>query len=65
MIKIFYLCDRKKECSKSLGCGTDCKHTKDVNHALNGPCDVPEFDDRFEYKFNSWIEVEKNDNEKD
>ena len=32
-----FLCDRKKECSRSLGCGKNCRHTSDPNHMKNNP----------------------------
>lgn len=44
---VFYLCDRRKSCSGSFSCGTQCKHTIDIEHAVNGPCTSPEGNDRF------------------
>ena len=36
--RAYYLCDKKKECSSGWACQNgQCKHTEDVNHALNGP----------------------------
>lgn len=34
--RAMYLCDQKKDCNTSPNCGI-CKHTKDINHAKNGP----------------------------
>lgn len=49
--RIFYLCDREKECKRSITCGNGkdhCNHTTDSEHARNGMCDNPEKSDRFE-----------------
>lgn len=36
--RAMFLCDqKKKDCAGSRICGTLCKHTTDVLHALNGP----------------------------
>ena len=35
--RALYLCDQKADCCNSPICGLDCLHTKDVNHAKNGP----------------------------
>lgn len=50
---LFYLCDGKKDCSKSPGChlnGGDCKHCTDPDHAKNGAITDDPFNhrDRFE-----------------
>lgn len=47
--KAYYLCDKKKECSSGWACQNgQCKHTEDVNHALNGPVvNVREWGTRF------------------
>lgn len=47
--RAYYLCDKKKECSSGWSCQNgQCKHTEDVNHALNGPVvNVREWDTRF------------------
>ena len=44
---IFYLCDKKKACAGSALCGTDCMHTAEAEHAVNGPCKDPRGNDRF------------------
>lgn len=31
---IAYVCDRQKECRTSPSCGTVCRHTMDIGHAL-------------------------------
>ncbi len=46
---ILYLCDKKKDCAGSGYCGHPCMHTKDVEHAVNGPCKDPVCD-RFRIK---------------
>ena len=46
-IMIAYLCDKKKDCADSPSCGSDCNHTLDVSHAVNGPCKDPRGNDRF------------------
>ena len=56
MLKIFYICDKKKECSCSPGCGVDCNHTKDANHALNGPSNDPMNDKRFKHEYGYLVE---------
>ena len=33
--EVIYLCDKKKECNKSFGCGEFCNHTTDIRHAVN------------------------------
>ena len=50
--RVYYLCDKKKECRWGRLCQNEkCKHTKDVNHAVNGPVvNVKEWDTRFELK---------------
>lgn len=38
MGKVFYLCDGEKEDCKKRSCykdGGECKHTSNINHALN------------------------------
>lgn len=55
--KVMYLCDKKKECAKSPGCGGEyCHHTFDVAHALHGPCDNPEKSGRFHLFRDVWVE---------
>ena len=44
---IAYLCDKKKDCAGSAACGSDCNHTTDASHAVNGPCKEPRGNDRF------------------
>lgn len=54
-MQIVYVCDKKKKCANTLGCGSPeknnqgiyCNHTLDPNHAKNGVCDNPEESDRF------------------
>lgn len=49
MNEVMYLCDRKKECNKSITCGGEyCSHTYDPEHARNGATDHPELDERFQ-----------------
>lgn len=38
MIKIAYICDRKKKCSCYGSCWNTCFHTQDEFHAANGIC---------------------------
>ncbi len=46
--RIFYLCDREKECKRSITCGEEyCSHTEDPEHAKNGKTEHPELDNRF------------------
>ena len=43
MNEVIYLCDRKKECNKSITCGGEyCNHTYDPEHAKNRTTDHPE-----------------------
>lgn len=53
MIKIAYLCDRKKKCSNYDSCHNTCFHTCDTLHTKNGIIhDVMElYTDRFEKVF--------------
>lgn len=39
--KIFYICDKKKNCNKSASCGKYCNHTSDTDHAKNGAIFTP------------------------
>lgn len=39
--KIFYICDKKKNCNKSASCGKYCNHTSDSEHAKNGEIHTP------------------------
>lgn len=59
MLKVFYICDRKRECHTSPGCGINCKHTRHEQNALYGPSDHPMSDPRFEKKYGALIEREK------
>ena len=34
---VAFLCDRERECNKSINCGKECHHTFDVEHAVNFP----------------------------
>ena len=36
MIRIAYICDRKRGCSRYEHCGVDCFHTFDEFHTANG-----------------------------
>lgn len=47
--RAMFLCDQKCDCACSRICGTLCKHTTDVLHALNGPViNCREWETRFE-----------------
>lgn len=48
----FYICDQKDKCWKSPGCGKDCFHTTDANHAKNGKSEDPKHDPRFKAVLN-------------
>ena len=30
--KYMFLCDQKRPCKNSIGCGVKCRHTADINH---------------------------------
>lgn len=46
--RALYLCDQKAGCNDSPICGKECKRTKNVNHALNGPVvNCREWEERF------------------
>lgn len=56
-MKIAYICDKKKRCSKSRGCGGNyCNHTLEPEHALNGICEDPENDERFDRDGEFYVE---------
>lgn len=46
-MKIAYLCNQKRHCNNSAICGGLCRHTLDDEFALNGKCEIPQTDKRF------------------
>lgn len=45
IFKRLYLCDRMKSCRDRIGCsrnGGECRHTQDIEHAVNGGFTVKE-----------------------
>jgi hypothetical protein len=61
--KIMFLCDQKRECHGSLGCGLSCRHTADQNHAINGGLKDGKFPGgrflRDSANFDVWWEIEE------
>lgn len=33
--RYMFLCDQKRSCKNTIGCGTMCRHTADVEHCKN------------------------------
>lgn len=64
--KTIYICDGRKECSKSSGCayhGGECLHTTTIAHAKYGTVEHPEERrdrfDRVTFNLNTFVYVEK------
>lgn len=62
---IMFLCDRKRECHGSPGCGLTCRHTADISHAKNGEMKAGKFPGgrflRDSVNFDLWWEVERSE----